>query len=217
MASSQRWARGAAGVLRLFVEQQGSSSAGLRLWQAELHSAASRSSTSNAVLELAPATARQIHTTTAERLWLPAAASAAVDAGAARQLACVGPHRRRRQQQGERASWGGPPQHGGTAALHAASSQYTLHREEPVKSHLTAPAPMAGVSPWEAHLPHKHLPPHQHPRPASAAPLYEAADAGEGCVPLACTPAARCPCRLVVLSVPTSCGPNVHTPCCPAT
>ncbi len=175
MASSRRWARGAAGVYRLLAEQHGSSGAGLRLWQAELRSAAASSSTPVALIELAPGAARQLHTGSAEQMWLPAAAHAAIDVGS-------GPRRRHRRQQGQQAAWDGPPQHGGAAALHAASSQFTLHREEPVKSHLTPPAPMAGVSPWEAHLPHQHLPPHQHQRPVSAAPQYEAADAGEGCI-----------------------------------
>ncbi|KAL4423518.1 hypothetical protein ABPG77_003651 [Micractinium sp. CCAP 211/92] len=172
MASSRRWARGAAGVYRLLAEQHGSSGAGLRLWQAELRSAAASSSTPVALIELAPGAARQLHTGSAEQMWLPAAAHAAIDVGS-------GPRRRHRRQQGQQAAWDGPPQHGGAAALHAASSQFTLHREEPVKSHLTPPAPMAGVSPWEAHLPHQHLPPHEHQRPVSAAPQYEAADAEE--------------------------------------
>lgn len=185
MASSRRWAHSAKAVYQLLLEQHGTGGAGLRLWQAELRSAVADSSAPHALIELAPGAARQLHTAPAERLWLPAAACAAADAGAARQLWGAGPRRRQRRQQGEQAGWEGPPQHGGAAALHAASSQYTLHREDPVKSHLTPPAPMAGVSPWEAHLPHKHLPPHQHPRPASAAPQYEAADAGEGCTLLA--------------------------------
>lgn len=192
MASSRRWASGAAGVCRLLLEQPAGSAAaaGARTWLVELRSAAavaagSSSSTSVTAVGLAPGAARQLHSQAGGtlRLWLPAAAAEAAEPAALRHaLQRRGPRLRLRQHQHQQLSaqlaW--QQQWQQMAWLHVATPHlFSIHHDS-VKSHLTNPPPMAGVSGWEAHLPHQHLPPHQHPRPASGGTAYEAADAGEG-------------------------------------
>lgn len=174
--ASWRYAGRAAGLFRLLLDQQGGgggsavAGAASRLWHGELRLAALTDG-GGAAAAAAPglAAVRHLHTVASLRPWLPAVAAAGGD-----QLLL---HRRRgggRRQQ----PWQQPWEQQGSAALHSAASQEVPNHQDSVKSHLTQPPPLAGVAPWDGHLPHQHLP-HQHPRPASAAPQYEAADAGK--------------------------------------
>lgn len=165
--ASRRWAGTAVGVYRLLLEQQAGAAAGAasrQLWQAELSLCLRPSSAAAA----AAGGSSSMHTAASLRLWLPAATQ------------CVGLLPDAEERQRRRESW--RRQAAATAGLHGSAAAHAIHKESSVKSHLTQPPPLAGMQPFDTNVPHVGTP-HEHPRPASQAAQYEAADAG---APLCC-------------------------------
>ena len=148
--ATRRWVNSAVGVYRqLLAEQQAGGAAG---------AAGLRLWQAELCLAL-PAVpgsaasgnlcAAKLHTAATLRLWLPAGSA-------------LSPHHQQQQQMG-------------LALLHTSALAMQSPHRGSVKSQVTQPAPLAGTPPG-GELPHQSLTPHR--QPASAAAVYEAADAG---------------------------------------
>lgn len=164
--ATRKWVSSAVGVYRLLLAEQqavsgsAATAAVQRFWQAELAvtlpaAVGSSSSLSTSAAVRQTSARMQPQSTAGLHTWLPVTAVAA-----------------QQQQQFGAAH---------AAGLHTGPARFfSIPHQDSVKSHLTQPAPLANVAPWEGQLPHQHLPTGgQVQRAGQASAQYEAADAEE--------------------------------------